>query len=157
LPAPLSVIDSTPAASRPRRAPLSGSVPLLPAQHRFFEREDAAAHHFNQAVLLAPRRRLDAPPLEQAARSLVVQHDSLRARFASEGGVWRQVIDAPEVATDFRVELIDLRDAGSEERARAALGVECARLQAGLRPGSGSLVAAALFELGGGLGQRLFV
>jgi amino acid adenylation domain-containing protein/non-ribosomal peptide synthase protein (TIGR01720 family) len=157
LAASLTTTNTLTTSARARRSPLSGPAPLLPAQLRFFERLPAVAHQFNQAVLLEPRRRLDGRPLAEAARALLRHHDALRASFTAEGGVWRQVIGVPEEAADFRVEVIDLGGARSADEALAALAGECDRLQAGLSLGGGPLLVAALFELGGGLGQRLLL
>ena len=134
----------------PRRAPLSGPAPLLPAQLRFFERAPADPHHFNQAVLLVPTRRLDPRPLAEAVRALVAHHDALRARFRVEAGGWRQFIGAPAQAADFRVALSDLSGAGDAEAVRAALVAECGRRHAGFELGRGSLLAGGAHRVGGG-------
>ena len=144
---------AAPAAAQPvppRRAPLSGPAPLLPAQLRFFERAPTDPHHFNQAVLLVPTRRLDPRPLAEAVRALVAHHDALRARFRVEAGGWRQFIGAPAQAADFRVALSDLSGAGDAEAVRAALVAECGRRHAGFELGRGSLLAGGAHRVGGG-------
>jgi amino acid adenylation domain-containing protein/non-ribosomal peptide synthase protein (TIGR01720 family) len=143
--------------SRTPRAPLSGPAPMLPAQLRFFEQTPVEPHHFNQAVLLAPTRHIDTRPLASAARALLSHHDALRARFSVEEGVWRQLIAPPSQAADFRIELVDLTGIGDVGEARAAMEAECGRLQSSFELGRGPLFAAALFELGGGRGQRLLL
>ena len=41
-------------------------------------------------MLLEPLRRLSFPLLEQAAALMLVHHDALRTRFASDATGWRQ-------------------------------------------------------------------
>ncbi|WP_315758263.1 non-ribosomal peptide synthase/polyketide synthase [Bradyrhizobium sp. SZCCHNRI2007] len=68
---------------------IAGPLPLLPIQLRFFEQELDAPDHWNQALLLRPRRRLDWDVLRRAAVAVVAHHDALRLRFERIDGVWR--------------------------------------------------------------------
>ncbi|SFO82533.1 non-ribosomal peptide synthase domain TIGR01720/amino acid adenylation domain-containing protein [Ectopseudomonas composti] len=64
---------------------------LLPIQQWLFDQHLPEPDHFNQALLLACHRPLDARLLEQALRLLLAEHGSLRLAFArGEGGQWRQ-------------------------------------------------------------------
>ncbi|MCA1453646.1 non-ribosomal peptide synthase/polyketide synthase [Bradyrhizobium sp. BRP22] len=69
---------------------LTGSEhPLLPIQARFFSEDAGERHHWNQAVLLVPRSRLDWDILGQAVAAVVAHHDALRLRFEQVDGGWR--------------------------------------------------------------------
>src|SRR5262249_19208066 len=65
-------------ASDAEQGLVSGPVPLTPVQRWFFAQQPLAAEHFNQAVLLEVRQRLDATLLEQAVQRLLHHHDALR-------------------------------------------------------------------------------
>lgn len=78
------------AAAKPAAvAQVSGSMPLLPVQARFFEMALDQPGHYNQAVMLQPRQALTANIVEQALTLLVDQHDALRLAFNHLGGSWR--------------------------------------------------------------------
>jgi len=69
---------------------ISGKVPLTPIQHWFFKQALAKPHHFNQAVLLQIKGKLDTSILIRALRDLIVHHDGLRMVYRQEEGVWCQ-------------------------------------------------------------------
>ena len=60
---------------------------------------------------------LDVAGLEWAFGEIVRRHESLRTRFESEGGVPRQVIDAPR---EWRLKLVDLSDKEPAQRVAEA-------------------------------------
>ncbi len=70
------------------QGPVSGSTPLLPFQHLFFDTEIAERHHWNQSVLLKPADALDPQRLEQALQRLVAHHDALRLSFTATADGW---------------------------------------------------------------------
>jgi len=74
---------------------VTGEVPLTPIQQWFFELDQAAPHHFNQAFLFKTRRQLAEGPLRKALSQLVRHHDALRLRFRKSDGRWVQWHDAP--------------------------------------------------------------
>jgi amino acid adenylation domain-containing protein/non-ribosomal peptide synthase protein (TIGR01720 family) len=76
-----------------------GAVPLTPIQRWFFDRLPVDAHHFNQAVLLEARVRLNPVYLKAAVEALFRHHDALRHRFAAEDGEWRQESGTDEGAS----------------------------------------------------------
>ncbi|MFK3941982.1 non-ribosomal peptide synthase/polyketide synthase [Pseudomonas monteilii] len=71
------------------QGPLTGAVALTPIQHWFFDGDVPQPQHWNQAVLLQVQQPMQAERLEQALRTLVTQHDSLRLRFAQVEGRWQ--------------------------------------------------------------------
>ncbi|MCU1734443.1 MULTISPECIES: non-ribosomal peptide synthetase [unclassified Pseudomonas] len=70
---------------------ISGNLPLLPIQARFFELDIPARQHWNQSVLLTPTQPLDAAHLQAALLALVEQHDALRLNFARQYAGWQAV------------------------------------------------------------------
>ncbi|WP_175653603.1 non-ribosomal peptide synthetase, partial [Pseudomonas sp. Marseille-P9899] len=76
-------------AAAPVVEQLSGNLPLLPIQARFFETDIPQRHHWNQAVMLKPTRALDAVHLRVALHALVEQHDALRLSFAAQAAGWQ--------------------------------------------------------------------
>ncbi|MFS2126825.1 amino acid adenylation domain-containing protein, partial [Pseudomonas sp. Pseusp97] len=67
------------------------SFGLLPIQQWMFDQQLEEPNHFNQAVLLECRQRLDAEALEAALQGLLAEHGSLRLSFArGADGLWRQ-------------------------------------------------------------------
>ncbi|MCC5667073.1 amino acid adenylation domain-containing protein [Nostoc sp. CHAB 5784] len=68
--------------NRAQQGIVTGSLPLTPIQHWFFEQELANLHHFNQAVFLQAKQKLQPAILISALKKLLQHHDVLRSRFA---------------------------------------------------------------------------
>ncbi|MET0650340.1 MAG: condensation domain-containing protein, partial [Pyrinomonadaceae bacterium] len=135
---------------------VEGGARLTPIQARFFERVGVAPHHFNQSVLLEAGGGLDLGALERVVEALTRQHDALRMRFVrDEEGAWGAYNAAAEHARV--VTLIDLSEAGDEERRRALLEACAAEAQQSLSLAEGPLLRVLLFEGGEGLGVRLLL
>jgi amino acid adenylation domain-containing protein/non-ribosomal peptide synthase protein (TIGR01720 family) len=131
---------------------MAGDLPLTPVQHWFFALDLSEPHHFNQALLLTLRERIEPPRLEAALAALVERHTALRLRFLRrEGGGWQQ----RAAGTVVPVERVDLSRLPEALR-RPALEEAAALLQASLHLEAGPLLRAALFDLGAA-GQRLFL
>ncbi|WP_154215238.1 phosphopantetheine-binding protein, partial [Pseudomonas syringae] len=73
---------------------VSGSLPLLPIQARFFELDIPERQHWNQALMLKPLQTLDAAHLQAALTALIEQHDALRLGFTQQNGQWRATFGA---------------------------------------------------------------
>jgi amino acid adenylation domain-containing protein/non-ribosomal peptide synthase protein (TIGR01720 family) len=69
---------------------VTGTLPLTPIQHRFFEQVQTHPHHWNQAVLLELNQPLDLTLLKQAVYHLLAHHDALRLRFEQTETGWQQ-------------------------------------------------------------------
>lgn len=67
----------------------SGMPRLMPIQTRFFAEDIANRDHWNQAILLLPRMRVDWETLRRALAAIVDHHDALRLRFKQVDGAWR--------------------------------------------------------------------
>ena len=154
--AELAAVVGRSAAEQADQGPVTGPAPLTPVQHWFFERDLPDPHHWNQALLLAPRERLDPATLEEALRRLVVHHDALRLRFERAAAGWRQSNAAPGEGEDVTLQRVDLSGVDGPGQG-AAIAVETARLQARLDLGRGPLVRAALFDLGPARPGRLLL
>ncbi|MCP4657237.1 MAG: amino acid adenylation domain-containing protein [bacterium] len=127
------------------QGPVTGRVPLMPIQRWFLDRDPAAPHHFNQALLLELREALDPPRLAAALGVLMKHHDALRLRLHQEGSEWRQINAGVEVEVPWvRVDLAALADDGQ----RAALEEVAAAVQGSLHLSCGPLVRMALVDRG---------
>ncbi|EFW80919.1 non-ribosomal peptide synthetase [Pseudomonas savastanoi] len=73
---------------------VSGSLPLLPIQARFFELDIPERQHWNQALMLKPLQTLDAIHLQAALTALIEQHDALRLGFTQQDGQWQATFGA---------------------------------------------------------------
>ncbi|WP_315833218.1 non-ribosomal peptide synthase/polyketide synthase [Bradyrhizobium prioriisuperbiae] len=128
---------------------VQGAHPLLPIQLRFFSEDAGERHHWNQAVLLQPRTRLDWAVLGQALAAVVDHHDALRLRFVETDGVWSAAHGAAPAVS----ELLWVRD---HIRNAAEVTAEAASAQASLSLSSGPLLRAVGMDLADG-SQRLLV
>ncbi|MEW5931880.1 MAG: condensation domain-containing protein, partial [Gemmatimonadota bacterium] len=135
------------------QGPATGEAPLTPVQRRFFAQEIPARHHFNQALLLLPRERLDAGALGRSVAALEGHHDALRLRFRQgEDGAWTQL----HAGSSARVPLTVLDLSALPDDAEA-LEAAAERVQRSLELERGPLLRVALFERGGGRPQRLLL
>jgi non-ribosomal peptide synthase protein (TIGR01720 family) len=75
---------------QPNSECVTGTLPLTPIQHRFFEQVQTHPHHWNQAVLLELNQPLNLALLEQAVFHLLSHHDALRLRFEQTTVGWKQ-------------------------------------------------------------------
>jgi len=141
-------------AVRAEQGLVTGSVPLTPIQHWFFEQNLPDPHHFNQAILLKVPRTLEPALVEQAFQHLLHHHDALRLRFARHSSGWQQVnagVDGTPVLTQIDVAALSPARQGTALEAAAAL------LQASLNLTQGPLLRAGLFDLGAGRSSRLLI
>ncbi len=123
---------------------VDGAVPLTPIQAWFFEQEQPAPWHYNQAVLLEIDPALSTDALELALTAVLEHHDALRLRFRRAEGGWEQW-HASEVG--IALERIDLggMDAAAQDRAQEEIAAE---RQAGMDLAQGPLGRAVLFDRG---------
>ena len=73
---------------------VTGDVPLTPIQRWFFKEMPSTRAHFNQAVLLVARERIDVASLQKAFEIVMAHHDVLRSVFAGTTDEPRQAITA---------------------------------------------------------------
>ena len=122
---------------------ISGTVPLTPVQHWFFEQGFVNSNHWNQALLFEVIDTT-SQQLQQALQRLLNHHDALRLKFYHQQGVWQQV-NASEVDYELLVK-VDLSTIEPAQQADA-LEREATIQQAHLNLSTGQLVRAVWFEL----------
>ena len=133
---------------------VTGSVPLTPIQHWFFEQEIIDPHHWNQAVLLQAKQKLQPELLAAAVKQLIHHHDAFRLRFTFTTTGWQQVNALPDEVVPFSP--IDLSTLPESNRL-LVMETTINQLQASLDLAQGLLLRVALFNLGREQPQRLLV
>ncbi|HEX7175843.1 MAG TPA: condensation domain-containing protein, partial [Pyrinomonadaceae bacterium] len=139
---------------RTEQGAVTGSVPLTPVQHWFFEKDLPDPHHSNQSVLLEVRGGLNISALEESVRLLLAHHDALRLRFARTETGWQQWHAAADEPVP--VSLVVLPSATDEEY-REAVSAAAAEAQATLNLFHGPLMRVTAFRSERGLPDRLHV
>jgi len=142
--AELATVAKIAIQTRAEQGAVTGHVPLTPVQARFFELDQSELHHYNQAMLLEVQGLADASLFAKAVERLLLQHDALRLRYASDHDVWQQTLVAPDGVVPF--ETVDLLAAEDEEG--ALIADHAARLHASLNLHNGPLMRLALFDRG---------
>jgi non-ribosomal peptide synthase protein (TIGR01720 family) len=143
--AELAAVTSTTIPVQVEQGLVTGSVPLTPIQHWFFEQNLPEPHHFNQSVLLEVPPDLKPELLKQVVQQLLVHHDALRLRFVRDESIWQQVNVGLEETVSLTV--VDFSQLSSGEQ-QTALEAAAAGLQATLNLSEGPLMRVALFNLG---------
>ncbi|MGB8194441.1 MAG: amino acid adenylation domain-containing protein [Chitinophagaceae bacterium] len=69
---------------------VTGTIPLSPVQHMFFERYPQNNHHYNQSLLLYSARPVSEIALRACLGKLVEHHDALREVFYRTEQGWMQ-------------------------------------------------------------------
>jgi amino acid adenylation domain-containing protein/non-ribosomal peptide synthase protein (TIGR01720 family) len=172
----LAAVTGTTPILETEQGVVTGSLPLTPIQHWFFEQKLLHPHHWNQAVLLEVRQAIVPALLEQAVQHLLKHHDALRLWFTLTESGWQQVnagLEDVEVlpvseglhhplakggwggqVPDVPVSVIDLSSTPAVEQ-ETALDAIATQLQASLNLENGSLMGVALFNLGDNQPNRL--
>ena len=151
--AQLAAVADTIKAIEVKQGLVTGTLPLTPIQHWFFEQNLSKPHHFNQSFLLSVSSDLKAELLKQALQQLLVHHDALRLRFTQSASTWQQIYSAPNDSVPFFY--IDLSTLAESEQ-QAAIEDKAASLQASLNL-SANLVQVAFFHLGIDKRARLLI
>ncbi|WP_338270543.1 amino acid adenylation domain-containing protein, partial [Corallococcus caeni] len=154
--AELAQVATAALASQAEQGVVRGPVPLTPIQHWFFERDIPQPHHFNQAVMIEARQRVDAGLLEKALARLVEHHDALRLRYVRGEAGWTQENAGLEQPVSLR-RLDVSAHAGDEEAQRRAIQAAATDLHKSLRLDEGLLLRALLVERGAGHTERLLL
>ncbi|MDH1010961.1 amino acid adenylation domain-containing protein [Pseudomonas nicosulfuronedens] len=127
------------------------SFGLVPIQQWMFEQPLEEPDHFNQAVLLECRQRLDAQALEAALQGLLAEHGSLRLSFArGADGVWRQRY---REASEITGALLWQRQAANAEEALLIAN----QAQRSLELSEGRLLRGVLTDMADGTQRLLLV
>ncbi|BAY66482.1 amino acid adenylation domain-containing protein [Calothrix brevissima NIES-22] len=132
---------------------VTGSVPLTPIQHWFFEQEQPEPHHFNQSVLLTVPSDLDPEILKRVLQQLLLHHDTLRLRYIQSES-WEQIHAVPDETLPFSQ--IDLSTIPQPEQKNAIEAI-ASQLQASLNLSTGPIIHVALLSLGIDKPSRLLI
>jgi amino acid adenylation domain-containing protein/non-ribosomal peptide synthase protein (TIGR01720 family) len=133
---------------------VTGSAPLTPIQHYFFETHPLAPHHYNQSVMLKVPSDLDLSQWRQIVYHLLAQHDALRLRFRHAESGWQQI----NAGIDYEIPFVvaDLSMVENEEQTQAIADL-ATQAQASLCLSDGLLLRVVLFILGRGRRPRLLI
>ena len=96
---------------------VTGSVPLTPIQHWFFDQEMVAPHHWHQAMLLELPAEVNLSTITKAIATLWNHHDALRLRFSKHSSGWQQACD--DVSNPPSVIKIDLSQLSPDQQVQA--------------------------------------
>jgi amino acid adenylation domain-containing protein/non-ribosomal peptide synthase protein (TIGR01720 family) len=124
---------------------VTGSVPLTPIQHWFFQQNFPDADFFNQSAMLVIPPGIKPELLEQAVQQLLLHHDALRLRFVLKNATPQQLNVLPAETVPFTI--VDLSELFPEAQ-QTAIKTKDAELQASLNLSSGEIIKVALFNLG---------
>jgi natural product biosynthesis luciferase-like monooxygenase protein len=134
---------------------VTGSVPLVPSQHRYFyERGGPDPQHWNIALTVEPKEPINPELLQKAVRAVLGHHDALRMRFKQEGNTWQQWNAGLE--DDLPLSFIDLSHLNADEQ-RRAIEQKATETQYSLDLSNGPIVRIVHFNLGANTPQRLLV
>lgn len=150
--AKLAAVAGTTKKIQAEQNPVTGLLKLTPIQHWFFEQEQAQPHHWNQAVLLQVKQRINPVALKKVVQYLQKYHDVLRSRFIKEEFGFQSVIVSPDDVVPLTY--LDL-SALPKDNQVAQMEAISAQLQASLNLTEGPLFKIALFDLGANQPSRL--
>ncbi|NEN85515.1 non-ribosomal peptide synthetase [Paenibacillus elgii] len=127
---------------------VKGWTRLTPIQAWFFGQNDAAPHHYNQAIMLYRERGYDEAALRKTVRKLAEHHDALRTIFRqTEGGyaAWTRAIDE---GAPYTLEVMDFRKAG--DNVAQAIEARANEIQSSIELSTGPLMKLGLFRCADG-------
>ncbi|MEH2284139.1 MAG: amino acid adenylation domain-containing protein [Nostoc sp.] len=151
--AQLATVAGTTKALQIEQGLVTGTLPLTPIQHWFFEQKLSEKHHFNQSFLLTVPSNLNLEILEQVWQQLLKHHDALRLRFTQTDTIWQQIYaDQTDNITISRFDLSTV----PETEIETAIETKANELQASLNL-SENLVQVAFFWLGIDKKARLLI
>jgi len=127
-----------------------GPVPLTPIQNWFLYGFEKPERHFNQAILLSAKKRLNENVLRRSLEAVLNHHEALRARFSKIDGKWAQNTSGQNYPLDFS--MVDLR---GEPNPSAALHDHAFAVQQSINIETGPLLKSVLYKLPDG--ERLFL
>ncbi|MEO1560354.1 MAG: amino acid adenylation domain-containing protein, partial [Cyanobacteria bacterium J06632_19] len=131
---------------------IKGSVPLTPIQHWFFEQQKVNPHHFNQAVLLKVKTKINLNYLKKALQELLLHHDALRLRFKYNESGWEQFHLEP--SSEVPLTYFDLSQLNDYKQQKVITNI-ANQIQKTLNLSTGTVIRVALFNLGENQASRL--
>jgi amino acid adenylation domain-containing protein/non-ribosomal peptide synthase protein (TIGR01720 family) len=143
--AELAAVAEVAGATSAEQGLVVGELPLTPIQHWFLDSDPVDPHHWNMAMMLDAKEKLDPAILESSVRRLVAHHDALRLRFERNESGWRQVNSGLDEGLLFT--LVDLSALAGDQRP-TALETAAAQIQTGLNLAAGPVLWVAQFITG---------
>ena len=132
---------------------ITGSAPITPIQHWFFEQEIPNKNHWNQAFLFRLHQTLNLDGLAKVIEAILTHHDALRLRFAETEDGWMSEYGG--MPAFIPLEHANLTDTPPAEQ-QAAIETICQHAQASLDIGKGELCRFVYIETGDEA-DRLFI
>ncbi|MEA5602483.1 type I polyketide synthase [Nostoc sp. UHCC 0252] len=151
--AKLAGVISTSQVVQAEQGLVTGSLPLTPIHHRFFERNISEPHHWNQSIFLEAAEVIDPAVLEQAWQQLLLHHDALRLRFKFSESGWQAMNAGYEEIPFTHIDLSAL----SEDAQELEIKTITVQLQTSLNLSAGPIVRVTLFDLGANKSSRLLI
>ena len=133
---------------------LEGELPLTPIQQWFFEQNLTNPNHWNQAVLLEVKEKLDVKLFEDTIRRIVEHHDALRLSFKKDNNEYVQKYLSKLEQIPF--EVMDLSEIEVEKQAESISNYS-AKVQASLNIEKGNVFKCVYFYLGKNISGRLLI
>ncbi|MGD8296324.1 MAG: amino acid adenylation domain-containing protein, partial [Desulfobacterales bacterium] len=152
--AELALVVGTTDSPQAEQTEITGSLPLTPIQHWFFEQAFTHPQQWNQAFLLEVPPEVQVQSLEKAINHLISHHDALRLQFDLTAAGWQQQIMAAK--KDVRLGTVDL-SALSVEAQTVAFQDHARRLHASFNLGQAPLFKTCLFKLCKNHPRRLLI
>ncbi len=143
-------LDSMPVAEQ---SLVTGSVPLTPIQHWFFELE-TERDHWNQDMLLTVPPMVDMRAMRRAVAALQSHHDVLRLRVVRSGNAWQQYQVGVEETIPFISVDLALVEAGKQTGVLSNLA---AGIHTSLNLESGPVMRVVYFSFGTTTPGRLLI
>ncbi|WP_323739341.1 condensation domain-containing protein, partial [Candidatus Trichorickettsia mobilis] len=133
------------------QTPIKGEIMLTPIQHWFFAKNLANHNHFNQSILLQPKKKLQPNLIKQSFMLLRYHHDILRCCYNNHHNQWQQICLQEEI------DVVEYLDLSAEDNTDATIKIEnySNQIQASLNINKGIIIKALLFDLA--KSQRLLI
>ena len=122
---------------------VSGTVPLSPIQHWFFEDHKNAPNYWNQGVQLNNLPKNTEEQIAKVCNHLITQHDALRARFIFTNNTWKQEINTPEQIC--ALEYVDFSEIAADNHS-SEIEKHTQRIQNAFNLSKGSLFKCIYFK-----------
>ncbi|NJM22260.1 MAG: hypothetical protein HC907_27895 [Richelia sp. SM1_7_0] len=152
--AELSTVVTTNTTVIAEQGVVTGTLPLTPIQHWFFELDFPNPSHYNQSVMLEVSADLKPELLEQVLQKLLIHHDALRLQFTIDGNNIEQF--NAEYEEKQVLNWVDL-SALSPKKQQSVIESTANQIQTQLNLSTASLLQAVQFYFGNNQPGRLLL
>jgi amino acid adenylation domain-containing protein/non-ribosomal peptide synthase protein (TIGR01720 family) len=129
---------------------VTGSIPLTPVQHWFFEQGLAKPDHYSHSVLLSVPKDINEKDLEKAVDEMVRHHDALRMVFEEKNDEWVQSNKGFENTERFSV-------INFESENRIELNHDIDKLNESISLNDGTLIKVRLYKTKSDADNKLLI